>query len=270
VIVDGTWTLTPAGLSELVDSVGGVPVSVESDVIVRGPGGTRQVIVPAGTTRLSGAQAAAYATSIPEGADEQVRLAHYDEVLQALLPRLTGDPATLQKQLERLGSQSVVTTDDAWLATYLISMGEGIKQDDVLSQTLPVKPIDVGGAVSAYSLDDAETQALVDQQFAGSLPPGGNDRVRVLVENGVGSAGLVDTAAVQLTNGGFAFVNGGNANRFGYDKSVVIVPDSSTESTQLGTEVAKALGLPASAVRISAQGQTVADVVVILGADYTS
>ena len=270
VIVDGTWTLSPAGLASLVDSVGGVPVDVSSDVIVRGPNGSRQVIVPAGTTRLNGAQAAAYATAIPEGADEQVRLAHYDEVMQALLPRLSSDPATLQKQLESLGAQSSVTTGDPWLASYLTSLGDAIDQDNVISQTLPVKPISVGGSVTAYSVDEAATQQLVDQQFAGSKPPGGNSGVRVLVQNGVGSAGLVDSAAIKLGNQGYRFVNGGNANKFGYQKSVVIVPDSSAESTQLGAAIAKTLGLPASSVRVSAEGQNVADVVVILGADYKS
>jgi len=49
---------------------------------------------------------------------------------------------------------------------------------------------------------------------------------------------------------------------------VVLIPDGSSESIQTGQSVAKALGVPAGSVMIDDQGQTVADIVVILGQDF--
>jgi hypothetical protein len=49
---------------------------------------------------------------------------------------------------------------------------------------------------------------------------------------------------------------------------VVLVEDGSERSTQRGQRVAAALGLPASAIEVNPRGQTVADVIVILGSDF--
>jgi hypothetical protein len=92
--------------------------------------------------------------------------------------------------------------------------------------------------------------------------------VRVLVQNGVGTPGLGETTRKRLIAAGLTYVNGGNAAQFGYAKSVVLIPDASTQSRREGADVAAALRLPPSSLRIAAQGQTIADVVVVVGADY--
>ena len=56
--------------------------------------------------------------------------------------------------------------------------------------------------------------------------------------------------------------------RLSYATSVVLIPDASAKARENGDAVVAALGLPASAVRLSSQGQSLADVVVILGADF--
>nr|MCU0266578.1 LytR C-terminal domain-containing protein [Actinomycetes bacterium] len=120
-----------------------------------------------------------------------------------------------------------------------------------------------------YVVDPEPTEQLVSSVLAGSLPPqraGGP--VRVLVQNGVGTPGLGEQARGLLVEEGFTYVNGGNANRFGYRTSVVLIRDASAAARTQGAEVAAALGLPESDLRVAAQGQSVADVVVILGADF--
>jgi hypothetical protein len=268
VLVDGTWRLTPEGLSALVDSVGGVVIDVDSEVVVTRPNGNRQVLVGAGRSTLDGAQATAYATAIPQGGNDQVRLAHFNDVLQALLAKLPASADQVQALLDGLNRESLSTKGNAWLAGFLVSLAGAAAQDNVLAQTIPVQTLGAGGAVTVYQLDEAASEELLSRSFADSRPPGGTDRPRVLVQNGVGRPGLELAAAQQLTDAGFAFANGGNANHFGYDTSVVIVPDDSSASLELGDSVAKALGLPASAVEVAGEGQTIADVIVILGANY--
>ena len=46
------------------------------------------------------------------------------------------------------------------------------------------------------------------------------------------------------------------------------MPDGTSQSVARGERVAESLGLPASAVQPSDRGQTVADVIVILGEDF--
>ena len=61
---------------------------------------------------------------------------------------------------------------------------------------------------------------------------------------------------------------GGNASGFGVDQSLVLLPDGSTGSRARGKAVVQALGLKDSALRVSDAAPTVADVVVVLGADF--
>ena len=90
-----------------------------------------------------------------------------------------------------------------------------------------------------------------------------------MIQNGVGTPGLVAKARTRLLVGGITFVNGGNASKFGYAKSLVLVPTRpGRQASSKGAAVARALGLPASDVALTDQGQTIADVVVILGADF--
>jgi hypothetical protein len=111
---------------------------------------------------------------------------------------------------------------------------------------------------------------MVTANFSGSLPAqrtGGP--ISVVVQNGVGTPGLAAKARTRLVVAGITYVSGGNAAKFGYAKSVVLVPTSSgLDGQRKGQAVARALGLPTSDVALTEQGQTIADVVVILGADF--
>jgi len=64
------------------------------------------------------------------------------------------------------------------------------------------------------------------------------------------------------------YINGGNAEQFDQPTTLVIVEDATTESLSLGSTIAEALGVPSTSVQVAEDGQNVADVVVILGADF--
>ncbi|MDQ1602174.1 MAG: hypothetical protein QOE01_19, partial [Actinomycetota bacterium] len=137
------------------------------------------------------------------------------------------------------------------------------------ADVLPVKELDTGGAVESYSIDSAQAPALLRSTFPGALlHDASGSVVRVLVENGVGTPDLVEKARTRLVKSGFQFVNGGNASSFGVKTSVVLIKSGTDTSQRQGDEVATSLGLPANSVEISTRGQTVADVIVILGRDF--
>ena len=270
VTVDGSWVVDTTGLAALVDAAGGVDVTVDRDVTVK-VGAGEQTVASAGNQHLNGATAATYATYLVSGEPEQSRLARFATVLGALLPRLPETAAARAQLLAGLGPHSSSSVKAATLGDFLGGLRADAVADRLGFDTLPTHALDLGTGTPTLVVDPQGAATLVSSNFSGSLPGhparwadqrGDPERCRHARawsrRRGPGS--LV---------GGITFVNGGNASKFGYARSLVLVPNSSGQAgQQRGAAVAKALGLPASDVALTDQGQTIADVVVILGADF--
>jgi hypothetical protein len=267
--VDDSWALTSEGMAALVDAVGGVPAAVDVDVVTTDGDGNQTVVVRAGTQTLSGAAAVEYAKYLAEGEPEQARLARFDDVLSGVLDALPEEPARVQAVIGEVGEESAATLDDATLAARLARLKAASGAGSLVSDILPVTEIDAGAETPTYGLDLGQVAAMMRSLFPGALLTAeGGDVVRVLVENGVGTPGLVEQARADLVAEGFRFIIGGNASPFTDEPSAVLVPDGTERSMRRGERVAAALGLPASSVEPTSRGQSVADVIVILGADF--
>ncbi len=271
ITVDGTWTLDTASLAALVDAAGGVTVDVDVDVTAPGPTkGSEVIVIPAGTQSLDGASAAVYASFLGAGEPEQSRLARLDAVLSAALSGLPTDPDQLTLALGTLGAGSNSTLPEK-LPGFLAALRTADAATAVLHRTLPVTALDAGAALPTVGVDAKAAAALVDDLLGSSKAaqrPGG--AVRVLVQNGVGTPGLGSSARDQLVKDGFTYVAGGNAAKFGTARSLVLISENTAEQRATGAAVVAALGLPESALRVTTQGQSIADVVVVLGKDYKS
>lgn len=267
--VSDTWVLSQAALAGLVDAVGGVQVTVDADVTASDGKGGEKVVVPAGSQKLAGAGAAAYATYLADGEPEQTRLARFDDVLTAVSTALPVTPAELTAVLAKLGTGSRSTLPAAALAARLLVLHTAAAGNTLVSDTLPVNEVATGAADASYTIDNAAASAMMKERFPGAvLRDAGGQVVRVLVENGVGTPDLGVGARTKLVAKGFRVIDGGNAASFSQEPSVVSVPDGSAASVDRGRRVAAALGLPASSVSVSDRGQTVAEVIVILGSDF--
>ena len=267
--VDDSWVLDEAALAALVDAVGGVQAAVDVDVVRTEGDGSETVVVRAGNQKLSGASAAAYATYLAEGEPEQARLARYDDVLGGLLDALPDDQAGVVAALGKAGDGSRSTLDPVGLATRLLQLKTAAASQDLVSDVLPVTEIDTGAGDPSYGIEPGQVAAMMRSRFPGALQrDAGGEVLRVLVENGVGTPGLVEQARTKLVDDGFRFINGGNAASFDNEESAVIIPDGTEQSVSRGERVAKSLGLPTTSVVPSDRGQTVADVIVILGKDF--
>jgi len=269
VTVDGTWVLDQAGVAALVDAVGGVDVDVDHDVTVAVAGGT-QTVVTAGHQHLSGAQAAAFATFLAAQEPEQSRLARFSTVLSAVLPKLPSDAHARAALLTGLGAHSTGTVAGSRLDTFLGGLRSDAAGNRMAFDTLPTRSLDLGTGVPSLLLDPVPAAAMVKNNFSGSLPATRVDGpIRVVIQNGVGTPGLVNKARSKVVVDGITYVSGGNADHFGYPHSLVLVTGSSGPNGQKqAAAVAKALGLPAKDIALTDQGQTIADVVVILGPDF--
>jgi hypothetical protein len=268
--VDGSWVLTTSQFAKLVDLVGGVTVDVDDDVIQRRADGSRVVLVQRGPQqRLDGAQATAFATYTARGEDATANLVRLQQVLDGLLLALPQNTAEVQQRVATLGKGAGSTLGPERLAEMLVGLAADARANTVLPTDLPIVKIDVGEAQSSYRVDSDAARQFVNDNLAASWPASARtERKRVLVQNGVGTPGLVGSACTKLVDAGYVIAGTGNATHLGFDTSKVLVFDSSVESAQLGNAVARALRLPTEDVAVSTNGQNVADVLVILGKDY--
>jgi anionic cell wall polymer biosynthesis LytR-Cps2A-Psr (LCP) family protein len=268
VTVDGSWLLSTQQLSTLVDAVGGVTVDVDVDVERPGPGGTTQVVVPAGKgEHLGGSAAVEFATYQAAGEDATAVLSRFQSVFESVADRLPVKASGAARVLTAAGVKASVPT--ATLASLLVALARDDEASSLLPEDLPTKTIDTGGGATSYRVDSSGVQSLVQSRLASSLPASAQQKHKtVFIENGVGTSGLVQSACDRLLPAGYGFAGSGNAPNFKYAKSQVIVFDSTVAAAELGDDVARLLRLPQSDVVASTQGQNVADVVVILGGDY--
>lgn len=265
VTVDDGWVLTTQVLTALVDALGGIPVDVDVPV-VQG----QTVLLSPGAQNLNGAQAAQFLLYLGPEEQEQARLARLQEVLDGLINVLPRTREELTAQLATLGPRSVSTYEEpSALADFLLGLAADDEAGQLQYDSLPVIPIDPGGGVQAFRVDVPRLTAVVDRLLADSVPAGvregGN---RVLVLNGVGTPGLGERVRAKLAPAGFVFVGSRNADRFGYPTTQVIVPQATSEAQALGERVAQAIGVPATSV-VTQEFGTVADVIVLVGADFT-
>jgi LytR_cpsA_psr family/LytR cell envelope-related transcriptional attenuator len=263
--IDGTWVLDPTSLAALVDAEGGVDVTLTNDVL---PGdGSTTLDIGVGTSHITGAQAGQLALAIGSQEPEASRLARQQILIEAILAKLPASPAQIAPLLQNAQLDGTLTP--ATLATVIGGVRDEIAAGQAASTVVPNDEIDSGSGTPSYGLDEAATATMVSNRLAGAaLPTPVGGRSRILVENGVGLPGLGDQARAVLVAKGYSFRSGGNAASFGAEPSVVLIPDSTTQSRALGTAITQLLGLPASAVQLDSNPTTIADAKVILGSDY--
>lgn len=267
--IDGTISLARVALAGMVDFVGGITVTVDEPVTQTDPKtGAQTVVVPAGSQLLNGTQAAAYALAWLPDEPEASRLARYSTVMTETLAALPDDQLQVEQMLTSLGGSARTTTSTADAASFLLDMREAIVAGGQQVRVLPTTDIDSGAGLEMVRADLTASQALLETLMPTALLSSDESTPRVLVQNGVGTPGLGASARDRLVAAGMVFINGGNADQFGTARTQVIVKDSTAESQELGERVATALDVPQSAVSVAEDGQNVADVVVVLGADF--
>lgn len=261
VTVDGSWVLDVATFQRLVDTEGGIQVTVDVPIL-RG----RTVLLQPGPQHVDGSRAYAFATYLVPGEQEQSRLARLQAVLVGLLGAL---PAKVEALVGSLGSGNRHSLPVKDVGAVLEGLRSDSADDTLQYRSLPVVKVDAGTDQTRFRLDEAATRLLVDELLAESVPEGaravGN---RVLVLNGVGTPGLGAKVRDKLVRNGLVFVGSRNAPSFGYAKTLVLVKDATTQGAVLGARVARAIGVPVSSVQVTDQIGSITDVVVIVGKDF--
>lgn len=267
--IDGTLSLGRLALAGMVDYVGGITVEVDQPITeVDEEAGVETVVVPSGTQTLDGNQAATYALTWLPDEPEAARLARYSQVMTATIAGLPDDALRIEAMLTSLGGSARTTTATATVAQLLLQMRQGILDGGQQVQVLPTTDVEAGEALAVVRADLVAAEAVIDSLLPQAVLTGVESKPRVLVQNGVGTPGLGTSARDRLVGSGLVYINGGNADQLDQRQTRVIVADATTDSVTLGGSVAEVLGVPPTSVRIAEDGQSVADVLVILGADF--
>ncbi|WP_326795875.1 LytR C-terminal domain-containing protein [Streptomyces sp. NBC_01808] len=254
--IKGSWRLDTPYLEILVEGVGGI--TLDADATVPGAKKGEDPLVEKGQKRrLNGEEAIAYATHQADGEPQTAQLQRFGQVMEAVLKKLPSDTAGAKSLVKSMGMVLDPSLSEAELAASLASLSELAKEGAYATETL-----EVGGDGRP---SEQATQKVVEDVLGGTVKnPGGATAARVSVQNGVGSAKSAETAKVALVNGGFTFVDGGQAAE---PAAASEVRYGDAAAKEQAVQVAKTLGLPEKAV---AKGKTPAnaDVVVVLGQDY--
>jgi len=269
--VDGSLQMDSLAFSGLVDAVGGVTTDVDVEVVEVQPDGTKVVVLPAGKGQiLQGPKAAAYAAYRAPGEPEEAQMARFDRIFRLVLAQLPSDQSKMEEIITSLGASSHATIPSSELAAYLVRLHEAVVSEKTVYRSLPVLP--AGAAqLGSTKVNILATAAMARKLFPDALRvPGPNSKVRVLVQNGVGLPAPMAAARKALIEAGYSYVNGGNAATFGKAQTTILVPDASATSVGWGVDIASVLGVPSTDVHSATHGQTVADVIVVLGGDAGS
>ncbi|MFD8981785.1 LytR C-terminal domain-containing protein [Streptomyces sp. NPDC059564] len=254
--IGGTWRLDTPFLERLVELVGGI--EVDTDTAVPADDQAKTPAVGQGPKQsLTGAMAVAYATFRGQGEPEAKQLERTGKVLYAVLRKIPGDPKAAATTVESMGQILDPGLDAQNLGALLSRIGEHAKVGAYRTEVLAVKPD--GG------LTDDANKKVVKEVLGGSATaaqPGAAPRVGL--RDATGDDKTQGAAKAALLNGGYAFVDGGKADRTAASSQITYQDDAQRDRA---VGVAKTLGLPETAVK-KAENAVNADIVVTLGKDY--
>ncbi|MGA4841961.1 LCP family protein [Streptomyces sp. G45] len=256
--VEGTWRLDTPFLNNLVELVGNIDIDTNADV--PDPKAKRKGEAPlvrkGEQQTLSGPMAVAYATYRAPGEGESAQLTRFGQVMQGVLRKLSSDPKAATVTVQSLAQILDPSLKEKDLGAFLAKLADLAKGGDYTTTLLPVQ--------QDGTLTQKASTSVVKDVLGGVLKsPEQGAAVRVGVRNATGGDAATESARISLVNGGYTFVDAGSAPAAAASR--VTYADAAKKAE--AQEVAKTLGLPASAVT-KGKAAPNADVSVVLGQDF--
>lgn len=263
--IGGVATISTAGWAALLDTLGGAELTVRSQL--SDPDGT--VRFEPGAQVLDGERLAEYLTMTAAGERELDALPRVQQVLGAALDAVAADPDLVDRWLAMEladGAPVIATADPDLVRTVLVELAAARAADRATTWTLPVVPLG-SGRDDGYRPDTARTDELVADRFPAPRSDGelaGGRDVQILNGNGVPRVG--QEVAERLSDGGYRVVLTGNADRFTYETTRIVLHASSEAQLAVGRDLQARLGV--GALELAATPGSVVDVTIVVGADF--
>ncbi|MFF8842903.1 LCP family protein [Streptomyces sp. NPDC015127] len=253
--ISGTWRLDTPYLENLVELVGTIDLTTDTEV----PGakkGDEPLVKKGENQTLDGPAAVAYATYVGPGEAEEKQLQRFGQVMQGVLKKLPDDEKSATVVVETLAQILDPSLNERDLGSSLAKLAEHAKGGDYKTALLPVQ--------QDGTLTERAADSVVKDVLGGSVSaPEQGAAVRVGIKNASGDDTATEAARISLVNGGYTVIDGGRADTTA--TSQVTYGDEAAKAKAV--EVAKTLGLPADVVK-KARAAANADVSVVLGSDF--
>jgi hypothetical protein len=195
------------------------------------------------------------------------RAAVFALVLDKVLKGLPAEEEALGQLLTSLGSLAPISVNNEDASHLLAVIGDGLRTSPVRRLVLPVTYIRGGAAPVAVIRQPEADQTLTSLFPQAPLQPGHSGPTRVVIQPAGATLGAATTARLGLGRSGFGVIVDSTEAELSAASSI-IVPVDTPAAIGLGTEVAKALGLPTTSVVVGTGAEPTVDVRVMLAGDY--
>ena len=182
---------------------------------------------------------------------------------EALFERFGPAPVELARAIEK--AEAALVESDADVEELASFFQDFLKTpaDDRALATLPVSQVSVGGD-ELYEVDNDELPDFMEDTL-GSKPSLGEE-VRVQILNGNGEPGIGEDVAAKLSKENFRVILSGNARSLDYETTLIVTYDSSEKGIATAERARELLGV--GEVQVSAQGQGIVDLTIVVGEDF--
>lgn len=258
--LDGVATVSDQGLAELFADLGLSEVEVRRELAVDG-----RIRFPAGRQTLDGPRLADYLTVRPAGETELESLPRVQQAMARLFDQLNDQPGLLDRMFADAAPQ-VETQRPELLRDLLAALATAQEAERLTTLTLPVTPLGTGPEES-YRIDLERLVALVEDRLAAARATDGvGVGVRLQVLNGNGVPGIGQQVAERLVPAGYRVVLTGNADRFTYQTTRIVLQGDTPELRAVGRDIAERLGV--GEIERAGAPQSVVDVTIVVGLDF--
>jgi hypothetical protein len=266
VSIDGVWRMDETTFAALIDELGGIQVT--TNAAVPAATATAEPTAPAfaaGAQKLTGAEALAYATYKAPGEAATAQAQRFGQVVAAVLAMMPPEATSITAELNHVGIIDDPSLPESKLSPILAALAIDQQASAFTVKALPLR------ADGSMELDYTAAAPIVNNLLGGALKAGAaaGQVSRVLVDDATGRSGsqssyIRSAAQAKLSNAGYTFIDGSSMARRA--TSVVEIPSGSQHDAAV--QIAETLGLPANDVQVVSGMSTIADVTVLLGADW--
>lgn len=263
--IDGVLAADTAAWDDWFGAFGGATIDVGSRVVAAtGPAAGATRFEP-GEQHLDPDRVAEYLVIQDEGETELQGLPRVQEVVRALSQAVAEDPAGLDHVVE-VARTLPGTATPTRIETVLGELAEARAADAATTITLPVVPLG-SGEDEVYRPDQERLEALMTDRFAASRELGASgERLAVQILNGNARPGVGQEVADELADGRYRIVLTGNADRFTYEQTRILIYTDERSDLEAAEDVRERLGV--GVIERSGTPQSVVDLTIIVGADF--
>ena len=264
--IDHTMIVPDTLLSRLIDRAGGVTISLRS-ALMRQQGANRVVpLFQPGTRRFNGATTVRFLQYIGPDEDELARLDREQQVLEALFTRYGGaNTDKLERIVSGFGNQLITDASPSAVGAFFAAFASA-GPDLRTYRALPVAAVGTGEE-AAFRIDQPRFDGELARLLAPSRPSGVTGTpIRVQILNGNGQPEIGVAVARVLIAAGYRIADTGNASSFGFRRTRIVAYSDADLAAARRIRILLGVG----SIEIGRTPQTIVDVTVVVGADFTA